>query len=157
MAQNMYNIGSNPTGRKSKEYVVVNKKSKWLDELKESFLEVTHEMWPELSKGTHIRYVVKNKPGETLPIDERIKMGGFIKSNGVFNNVPTFWLESHPGGNKSISGYINYPVVYSGVERLWKKHHPDIQIEIKLMKNSLLEIRKEMAELKSRLDVLEKK
>ena len=123
-------------------------------ELSESYLYITEPMWSKLPVGSYIKYLRKDD-GTHKPVAERFKSGGYVKSHSNKDGKAIIWCESHRGGNKSLPGYLNYPVVHTAVESLWKKHNAETQIEMTLIHASLAEKSRQINDLTMRLAALE--
>ena len=141
-----------PTSRLSKPIPGLD--AKLYKELSDGYLRIVEPMWTKIPQGAYIKYLRKDD-GSGKTVAERFKSGGYVKSHSNKDNKAIIWLESIKGGSKSGPGYLNYPVLHTAVESLWKKHNADTQIETLLTHASLAEKSQQIKDLTARVAQLE--
>lgn len=143
--------GSNEKKIKGKKYT----KEDIQNLLSDGYINVHPALWDRIPSGSHIRYV-KRDDGSNKPRTERFKPGGFVRNHFTNNEgKKMLMLETIPGGQRGQNGYISFPVAYEDTDEIWKKYDRHSFIEIHLIYTSLAQKRKQIEDLKARVDRLE--
>jgi len=130
-------------GKKTKEYT-----NKEIHELiTDGYLLVPPLLWDRVPKGSHIRYLKKDR-GDGISRGARFKPGGFVRNH--FTNKDKkkmIMVENILGGKTGTRGYFSFPVTYEDVEHIWKKYDYHSFVEIHLINNSLAQKKRQNEEM----------
>lgn len=122
--------------------------------LSEGYIIVHRQLWDYIPSGSHIRYYKKSTT------EDRRKMfrpGGFVQSRAETpDGKKIFMLESKLGGKRGDPGYITFPIAYDDIDEIWKKYSRDAFIETHLIYGSLAQKKKQIEDLISRIEKLER-
>ena len=122
-----------------------------------AYTSVPADMWEFIPAGSHVRYVKRGAE----PLGERFKPGGYVRYQHEKEGKKMMVLENRRGGRGD--GYASWPVAFEGVEGVWKKHAPEVFVEMHMIHNSLAQKKRQIADLTAtvaaltaRLDAIER-
>lgn len=151
-----YNIKAKPEHKDIK----VPKKVYTKDEIKSmtsDYIKLTEEYFDHIPNGAHVRYVKKQKPGDSTHAEERFRTGGFVQSHYERDGKKFFLLGNKVTTKQGKPGDITFPVAYEDIQVLWKKYDYHAFVEIHKLLTSLKEKQKAIEELQVRVSKLEAK
>jgi len=113
-----------------------------------AYTSVPPDMWEFIPSGSHVRYLKRGAE----PLGERFKPGGYVRYQHEKDGKKMMILENRQGG--SGAGYASWPVAFEGVESVWKKHAPEVFVEMHMIHNSLAQKKRQLAELTAAVTAL---
>ena len=115
-----------------------------IDEQLRGYILVPNELYKNVPRGSHVRYYTK---------DNKYHSHAWVKSNWVKDNKYKFQFESNKKIKRVNSGYFTWIVYHENISKLYKKPDPNSIIEINLLSNELILMKKKIKELESRLSL----
>ncbi len=116
--------------------------------LSEGYIELHPKLWSRIPVHSHIRFMNKDD-GSGKSIGELFQPGGYVRDHRMVKGSPAVQLETIIGGKKGDEGYVQFPVVFDRVAKVWKQYAPQAFIEIFMIQQSLASKREQIADLQA--------
>ena len=123
------------------------------------FVYVPREQWPNIPKGTYVKYI---------SVDGKYHNGSYVKSistQTIGQNItgisgdelgkkPYFMLESKRFGKSDTEGYVSFPIYFNHIKMLYKQVTVSSSIEFNLIRKELSQLTETVNALQAQIKAL---